>query len=86
MRLAEGWDMTGGKKLFLITTTVMPAGPRFFWAPKKIAEKFFTGIFFVRIFELMSATTTGLFPSGPGSRDLGNAGNSTPSTVSLEQK
>lgn len=68
-----------------MTTTVIPVTPRFFWAPKKIAEKFLTGIFLVRIFELISATTIGPFPSGPGSRDLGNAGNSTPSTVSLAQ-
>ncbi len=68
-----------GKKCFWIMTTVIPVDPRFFWAPKKMAEKLDIGIFLERILELISATTIGL--SGPGSRHLGNPGNSTPDSL-----
>ena len=80
-----GVGSDGGSKLFLMITTVMPVVPRFFCAPKNMAEKFLMGIRLERMLEDISATTIGSSSSDFGSKILGNPGNSTPSTVSLSQ-
>ena len=36
--LGDGVATAGGRRFFLIITTITPALPRFFWAPKKITE------------------------------------------------
>lgn len=65
---AEGCGVCGASRLFLMMTTVMPVDPRFFCAPKKMSEYFLTSTFRDRMFELISATTMGPLPSGPGAR------------------
>lgn len=68
----------GGRRIFLIITTVTLVLPRFFCAPKKMTEKFMIGMRLDKMFEDMSATTIGPSPSAAGFNISGKPGNSTP--------